>query len=45
MANASEEVQRQADYVTASHEDEGFARAIEEFVLPLAVAAPQEAAG
>jgi Cof subfamily protein (haloacid dehalogenase superfamily) len=40
MGNASEEVQRQATYVTASHEDEGFAKAIEEFILPRAVAAP-----
>jgi Cof subfamily protein (haloacid dehalogenase superfamily) len=46
MANASEEVQRQADCVTASHEDEGFAKAIEEFVLPYAVKAPErDAAG
>ena len=40
MGNASEEVQRQATYVTASNEDEGFAKAIEEFILPRAVAAP-----
>ncbi|MFL5759649.1 MAG: Cof-type HAD-IIB family hydrolase [Thermomicrobiales bacterium] len=40
MGNASEEVQRQATYVTASHEDEGFAKAIERFVLPRVVAAP-----
>jgi Cof subfamily protein (haloacid dehalogenase superfamily) len=40
MGNASSEVQRQATYVTASHEDEGFATAIEQFVLPRAVAAP-----
>jgi Cof subfamily protein (haloacid dehalogenase superfamily) len=40
MANASEEVQRQATYVTDSHEDEGFAKAIERFVLPRAIAAP-----
>src|SRR5262249_45168095 len=31
MGNASEEVQQQATYVTASNEDEGFAKAIEEF--------------
>src|SRR6516165_9856850 len=40
MGNASEEVQRQATYITASNEDEGFAKAIEEFILPRAVAAP-----
>jgi Cof subfamily protein (haloacid dehalogenase superfamily) len=40
MGNASPEVQRQATHVTASHEDEGFAKAIERFVLPSVVAAP-----
>jgi Cof subfamily protein (haloacid dehalogenase superfamily) len=40
MGNASEEVQRQATCVTASNEDEGFAKAIEQFILPRAVAAP-----
>ncbi len=40
MGNASEDVQRQATYVTASNEDEGFAKAIKEFILPRAVAAP-----
>jgi Cof subfamily protein (haloacid dehalogenase superfamily) len=40
MGNASEEVQRQATCVTASNEDEGFAKAIEEFIVPRAVAAP-----
>ncbi|HWS94141.1 MAG TPA: HAD family hydrolase [Mycobacterium sp.] len=40
MGNASEEVQQQATYVTASNEEEGFAKAIEEFILPRAVAAP-----
>ena len=40
MGNASEEVRRQATYVTASNEDEGFAKAVEEFILPRAVAAP-----
>ena len=34
MGNAAEEVQRQATYVTASHEDDGFAKAVEEFILP-----------
>jgi Cof subfamily protein (haloacid dehalogenase superfamily) len=45
MANASGEVQHQATYVTASFEDDGFARAIEGYVLPRAVAAPAPAAG
>lgn len=40
MGNASPEVRREATCVTASNEDEGFAKAIEEFILPLAVAAP-----
>jgi Cof subfamily protein (haloacid dehalogenase superfamily) len=40
MGNASEEVRQRATRVTASNEDEGFARAIEEFILPRAVAAP-----
>jgi Cof subfamily protein (haloacid dehalogenase superfamily) len=40
MGNASDEVQRQATHVTASNEDEGFAKAIEQFVLPRAAAAP-----
>jgi Cof subfamily protein (haloacid dehalogenase superfamily) len=41
MGNASEEVKRAATFVTASNEDEGFAKAIEEFILPRAVVAPQ----
>jgi hydroxymethylpyrimidine pyrophosphatase-like HAD family hydrolase len=40
LGNASEEVQRQATCVTASNEEEGFAKAIEEFIVPRAVAAP-----
>ena len=40
MGNASDEVQRRATFVTASNEEEGFAKAIEEFILPRAVAAP-----
>ena len=40
MGNASEGVQRQATCVTASNDDEGFARAVEEFILPRAAAAP-----
>jgi Cof subfamily protein (haloacid dehalogenase superfamily) len=43
MGNASEEVQRQATHVTASNEDEGFAKAIERFILPRAAAAPVRA--
>jgi Cof subfamily protein (haloacid dehalogenase superfamily) len=34
MGNASPDVQHQATCVTASNEDEGFARAMEEYVLP-----------
>jgi Cof subfamily protein (haloacid dehalogenase superfamily) len=40
MGNASPEVQRKATHVTASNEEEGFARAVEEFILPRAVPAP-----
>ena len=40
MGNASKEVQQKATRVTTSNEDEGFARAVEEFILPRAVAAP-----
>jgi hypothetical protein len=36
MGNASEEVQRQATCVTTSCEEEGFANAVERFVLPRA---------
>jgi Cof subfamily protein (haloacid dehalogenase superfamily) len=34
MGNASVDVQRQAQFVTTSHGDEGFAHAVERFVLP-----------
>ena len=34
MGNASPEVQRAATYVTASNEEEGFAAAIDNFILP-----------
>ena len=34
MGNASPEVQRAARRVTTSNEDEGFANAVERFVLP-----------
>jgi Cof subfamily protein (haloacid dehalogenase superfamily) len=43
MGNASEEVRRQATHVTTSNEDEGFARAIERFVVPRVVARPARA--
>jgi transaldolase len=36
MGNSSDEVKRQADFVTSSFADEGFANAIEQFVLPRA---------
>jgi hydroxymethylpyrimidine pyrophosphatase-like HAD family hydrolase len=36
MGNASQEVQQQADCVTTSSEDEGFANAVERFLLPRA---------
>jgi Cof subfamily protein (haloacid dehalogenase superfamily) len=38
MGNASPEVQRAATYVTASNEQEGFAQAVEDLVLPRAPA-------
>jgi Cof subfamily protein (haloacid dehalogenase superfamily) len=34
MGNASEEVKRRAQFTTASFEDEGFAKAIEQIILP-----------
>jgi hydroxymethylpyrimidine pyrophosphatase-like HAD family hydrolase len=37
MGNASPEVQRAARRVTTSNEDEGFASAVERFILPPAV--------
>jgi Cof subfamily protein (haloacid dehalogenase superfamily) len=40
MGNASEEVRRQATYVTASNEDEGFAKAVGQYILPRAAATP-----
>jgi Cof subfamily protein (haloacid dehalogenase superfamily) len=43
MGNASPEVQGHANYVTTSYEDEGFANAMERFILPRA-AHRQEAA-
>jgi Cof subfamily protein (haloacid dehalogenase superfamily) len=41
MGNASDEVQKSATYVTASNEKEGFALAMEKYVLPQAAAANQ----
>jgi hydroxymethylpyrimidine pyrophosphatase-like HAD family hydrolase len=43
MGNASLDVQAQADVVTASYEDEGFAKAIEKFILRRAPSSPAEA--
>jgi Cof subfamily protein (haloacid dehalogenase superfamily) len=43
MGNASLDVQAQADVVTASHEDEGFAKAIETFILRRAPSSQAEA--
>ena len=43
MGNASDEVKRQATFVTTSYADEGFANAIERFVLPRVAAAPASA--
>jgi hydroxymethylpyrimidine pyrophosphatase-like HAD family hydrolase len=40
MGNASDDVHRQATCVTPSNEEDGFAKAVEEFILPRAVAAP-----
>src|SRR4030095_1922431 len=37
MANASEDVKRQATHVTTSHEDDGFANAVDQYILPRAV--------
>jgi Cof subfamily protein (haloacid dehalogenase superfamily) len=34
MGNASPEVQKAATFVTASNEEEGFARAVDDFILP-----------
>jgi Cof subfamily protein (haloacid dehalogenase superfamily) len=40
MGNAPAQVQKAATFVTASNQEEGFARAVDEFILPRAVAAP-----
>jgi hydroxymethylpyrimidine pyrophosphatase-like HAD family hydrolase len=39
MGNASDEVKRQATFVTTSFGEEGFANAVERFILPRAEAA------
>ena len=36
MGNAHEDVKRQATHVTTSHQDEGFANAVDQFILPRA---------
>ena len=36
MGNSSEDVRRQANHVTTSHDDEGFANAVDQFILPRA---------
>jgi Cof subfamily protein (haloacid dehalogenase superfamily) len=41
MGNANAEVQQSATFVTASNEDEGFAKAVEQFILPRAIPAPR----
>jgi Cof subfamily protein (haloacid dehalogenase superfamily) len=43
MGNASQDVQSRADLVTASYEDEGFAKAIERFILHRAPSSLSEA--
>jgi Cof subfamily protein (haloacid dehalogenase superfamily) len=43
MGNASRDVQAQADLVTASYEDEGFAKALERFILHSAPSSLSEA--
>jgi Cof subfamily protein (haloacid dehalogenase superfamily) len=42
MGNASPEVQKQARFVTASYNDEGFAKAVERYVLGTQIEAPPE---
>lgn len=43
MGNASADVKKQASFVTASHNEEGFAKAVEKFILPYASAIRQRA--
>jgi hydroxymethylpyrimidine pyrophosphatase-like HAD family hydrolase len=40
MGNASPEVQKQARFVTASYNDEGFAKAVERYVLGTEIEPP-----
>jgi hydroxymethylpyrimidine pyrophosphatase-like HAD family hydrolase len=40
MGNASAEVQKQARFVTASYKDEGFAKAVERYVLDTEIETP-----
>lgn len=42
MGNAPEEVKRQATFVTTSCEEEGFANAVERFILPAAAGGPDD---
>jgi hydroxymethylpyrimidine pyrophosphatase-like HAD family hydrolase len=44
MGNANQDVRRQATFVTGSNEEEGFAQAVEQFILPRTAAAAQRAA-
>jgi transaldolase len=44
MGNSSDEVKRKATFVTTSHGEEGFANAVEQFILPRAQAAGGPAA-
>src|SRR5215472_14118714 len=44
MGNASDEVKGQANFVTTSYEEEGFANAVEKFIQPRAEAAGGPAA-
>jgi transaldolase len=37
MANSHDDVKKQATHVTTSHDDEGFANAVEQFILPRAL--------
>jgi hypothetical protein len=41
MGNATEAVRKQATYVTATNEDDGFADAVERYILPRAKPAPR----
>jgi Cof subfamily protein (haloacid dehalogenase superfamily) len=43
MGNASDDVKRRAHFVTDSHQDEGFAKAIDKYILPRVAAAPASA--